>query len=357
MTADLREVARRSGVSIATVSRALNGRPDVSAATRERVTEIARELGYLPNQQARALVRRRSDTVGLIWDTSYIATQGRQPFLTDLLVGLKMALANTGYHLLLISPQTADSGVDAFVRAAAQHSLDGVLLMAVNEHWPAVDALITSGRPCVGLDIMVRGTRATYVSADNRSGARLAARHLLQLGHTRIATITGPLEMLPGVDRLDGFVAGMADQDLDVPDRYIEHGDFFFESGYRGMTRLMALRDRPTAVFVAGDAMAVGALHAAQDAGLVVPDDISIVGYDDVEQAQVVRPTLTTIAQDYVRIGEVAVALLSSLMQEEDTLERESDGYPPPHLLPCKLIVRASTAPPPNDLRRPVGNR
>ena len=141
---DLRAVARSSGVSAATVSRALNGRPEVSEATRAHVTETARRLGYLPNQQARTLARRRSDTIGLIWDSSYVETQGRQPFLQDLLVGLKMALAETGYHLMLLSPQIDDHTPDKFIRAVVQHSLDGVALMAINEH-VAVDALVASG--------------------------------------------------------------------------------------------------------------------------------------------------------------------------------------------------------------------
>ena len=163
MAVDIREVAQRSGASVATVSRALNGRPDVSAATRARVEAVARELGYRPNSQARAPVRRRSDIVGLIWDTTYVRTRGRHPFLQDVLVGLKTALAETGWSLLLLSPDRRGGSTQAFARTAAQHSLDGVALMSVDEHLPAVEAL--------------------------------AAEHLLALGHRRIATITGPVQL------------------------------------------------------------------------------------------------------------------------------------------------------------------
>ena len=227
MPVDIREVARRSGVSMATVSRALNGRPDVSSATRTRIEEIARQLGYTPNQQARALVRRRSDMVGLIWDTSYVETEGRQPFLQDLLVGLKMALVDTGYHLMLLSPRTGDGDVNAFVQVAMQHGLDGVLLMGVNEHLPALDTLIRSGRPCVGLDLLVLGSRASYVSSDNRAGAEVAVRHLYDLGHRRIANISGPLPLMAAVDRLDGYRLAMEGLGLDVPKDYVQEGDFF----------------------------------------------------------------------------------------------------------------------------------
>ena len=210
MAVDIREVALRSGVSAATVSRALNGRPDVSAATRARVAAVAAELGYLPNSQARALVRRRSDIVGLIWDTTYVRTRGRHPFLQDVLIGLKTALAETGYALLLLSPDRSGS-TQAFARTAAQHGLDGVALMSVDEHLPAVEALIASGRPCVGLDLPVQGGRTSFVSADNRRGGALAAEHLLGLGHRRIATITGPMHLLPARERYEGFRDALAD--------------------------------------------------------------------------------------------------------------------------------------------------
>jgi LacI family transcriptional regulator len=335
---DIREVARRSGVSMATVSRALNGRPDVSDATRSRIEEIARQLGYTPNQQARALVRRRSDMVGLIWDTSYVETKGRSPFLSDLLVGLKMALADTGYHLMLLSPQTADHGVNAFVQAAMQHGLDGVILMGVDAHLPALAALINSGRPCVGLDLRVLGSRAGYVCSDNVAGAATAVGHLHALGHRRIATIVGPQSMMAASDRLVGYRAAMGQFGLEIRDDYIEEGDFFLESGYERMQSLLALKNPPTAVFAAGDEMAVGAMQAAMDAGLEIARDVSIVGYDDIELASVVRPSLTTVSQDYLAIGEAAVKLLTQI------IDNEVDA-PPPEQVPGQLLVRSSTGP------------
>jgi LacI family transcriptional regulator len=342
---DIRAVARSSGFSMATVSRALNGRPEVSAATRALVAETAERLGYLPNQQARTLVRRRSDTVGLIWDSSYIATKGRQPFLQDLLIGLKLALAETGYHLMLLSPEGTDRTTDAFVRVAMQHSLDGVALMAADAHMPAVNALIASGRPCVGLDLPIHGHRATYVSSDNRAGAAQAVRHLYELGHRRIAMITGPVQMLPSAARLDGYRATMTDLGLTVPSEYVVHGDFFLPSGHEAMRQLLALPERPTAVFVAGDEMAVGAMHAISDAGLDVPGDISIVGYDDVEVAALVRPALTTVTQDYLAMGRAAVDLLTQMIAAGNS-SPDVAGLPPlatPRLLPGQLIVRASS--------------
>jgi LacI family transcriptional regulator len=351
---DLRAVARSSGVSAATVSRALNGKPEVSEATRAHVIETARRLGYQPNQQARTLVRRRSDTIGLIWDSSYVETKGRQPFLQDLLVGLKMALAEADYHLMLLSPQIDDHTPDKFIRAAVQHSLDGVALMAIEEH-DAVDALVASGRPCVGLDLPVFGPRSSYVSSDNRAGAAAAVTHLYELGHRRIAMISGPIWMLPGTERVDGFQKTMASLGLEVPDDYIQEGDFFLPSGRECMRRLLALDVAPTAVFVAGDEMAVGAMHVAMDAGLDVPGDMSIVGYDDVEIAALVRPSLTTVTQDYLGMGRAAVAMLSEMIDRGMSVSEASTEpstvsaqFPfPPRLLPGKLTVRESSGPVP----------
>lgn len=343
---DIRDVARRSGVSVATVSRALNVRPGVAAGTRERVTAAARELGYQPNHQARALVRRRCDTVGLIWDTSYVLAGGKVPFLQDLLVGLKIALSDAGYHLMVMSPRPEQDGLHAFARAAAQHNLDGVVLMGVDENRPEVSELITSGLPVVGLDVPVRGVRASYVSTDSTAGAAAAVRHLADLGHRRIATIAGPQHLLPAVERLAGYTETMAALGCAVLPGYVLTGDFFRESGHDRMRRLLALPQPPTAVFVAGDIMAVGASRAIREAGFVVPGDVSVVGYDDLELASVVQPALSTIRQDYLAMGTAAVDLLQELIDDTSTHDGAGQAPRPPVLLPGRLVVRESTGPP-----------
>lgn len=336
---DIREVARRSGVSVATVSRALNDRPDVSAATRERVMAIAAELGYLPNHQARALVRRRSDLVGVIWDTGYLTTRGRHPFLQDLLVGLKVAFADTGRHLLLLS--TANPGVDGYVRIARQHSLDGLVLMGVDEGQPAITALLTSPIPCVAVDLPLHGRRAGFVTSDNRAGAAAAVAHLHALGHRRIATVTGPTDSLPATERLAGYRYQTARLGLPFRPEYVETGDFFLASGRVAMRRLLNLDEPPTAVFAAGDEMAIGAMDALAEAGVEVPGRMSVVGYDDVEAAALVRPSLTTVAQDPRQLAAAAAGLLADLIVDG---EHDTAG---PRLVPNRLVVRASTGPVP----------
>jgi len=187
---DIRELARRSGVSPATVSRALNDRADVSPDTRARIIELAAELGYSPSQPARTLARKRSDTIGLIWDTGYDADGRRQPFLQDLLIALKRPLSDAGYHLMLMATARNDAGIDTYLRATRQHSLDGTILMGVDERHPAITALIDAGVPCVAVDLALHGPRTTYVSSDNRAGAATAVAHLHAAGRRRIAART-----------------------------------------------------------------------------------------------------------------------------------------------------------------------
>jgi len=340
---DIRELARRSGVSPATVSRALNDRAEVSDETRRRVLALAAELGYSPNQPARTLVRRRSDMIGLIWDTGYANEGRRHPFLLDLFVGIKQALSTSGFHLMVLSTAEDETGIDAYVRAARQHSLDGVIMMGVDEGHPAITALVDSGTAGVAIDLPLHRERTTYVTSDNRTGAPAAVRHLHALGHRRIATITGPLHLMPATERLAGYRYEMARLGLEPRPEYMAHGDFFLASGYECARRLAALPQPPTAIFAAGDEMAVGALHALADAGVSVPEDMAVVGFDDIEAAALVRPALTTVAQDRVGIGAGAVAtLLKAIGSGGGEAGAGSRAVAAPLLIPTRLIVRGS---------------
>jgi LacI family transcriptional regulator, galactose operon repressor len=342
--AGIRELARECGVSVATVSRALNGHPEVSEATRRQVQEAARRLGYRPSQSARALVRGRSDTVGLLWDTGYEATGRRHPFLLALLVGVKRALSASGRHVLLLNVDDHRSGDRAYLDIALQHQLDGVVMMGVDDRHPAMRTLYGSGFPCVALDLPIAGPRATYVTSDNYAGAAEAVRYLHSLGHCEIATITGPMDLLPAAQRLAGYEDAIRELGLKTQPEYVETGDFFLDSGYSCARRLAALPNRPTAVFVAGDEMAVGAMHAFEDAGISIPGDIAVVGFDDIEAASLVRPPLTTIAQDPIALGAAAVAALLALVDTPLTNTEQLAEVSAPRTVPTHLVVRQSCA-------------
>lgn len=335
--AGIKELAKVCGVSVATVSRALNGHPEVNEQTRRQIQLAAEILGYRPSVSARALVRGRSDAVGLLWDSAYETAGRRHPFLLSVLVGIKQALDAAGRHLILLNVETDRLNRRAYLETAAQFQLDGVLVMGVDERRPALRTLIESELACVGFDVPISGPRAAYVTSDNRVGAMQAVRHLHALGHRKIATITGPQNMMPAELRLEGYREAM--RELGLAHEYVYAGDFFLDSGYTCGARLARLSPerRPTAVFVAGDEMALGAMHAFADAGLSVPGDVAVVGFDDIEAAGLVRPGLTTVKQDSHALGAAAVDTLLRLVDQ-----REAPQSVEPVLTPTRLIVRQS---------------
>ncbi|MEU8637403.1 LacI family DNA-binding transcriptional regulator [Amycolatopsis sp. NPDC048633] len=338
-----REIAQLCGVSVATVSRVFNRPATVSTTTREHVERVARELDFSPNESARALSRQRSAMVGLVWDTDHRRPGWRHPFLQDLLLGLKSALSSHGYHLLMLA--TSDDARDrnpgvsladpiGYVSMTRRHHLAGLVLIDSGTDAEAFTAFAQSGLPCVALDVALAGPRATYVTSDNAAGAAEAIRHLATLGHDRIATITGPRGNAPAAARTEGYLRGLAEAGLPVREDFVVTGDFYRESGFVGMRRLLARKDPPTAVFAASDEMAVGALLAARAAGLRVPADLAVVGFDDIEVASLVDPALTTVAQDKPGFGTAAAGALLAMI--------DNSGAPEPVRLPTKLVVRDS---------------
>jgi LacI family transcriptional regulator len=339
---DIRELARLSGVSIATVSRALNGRENVRPETRDRIQHLARQLRYSANAAGRALARQRSDLIGVIWETRYATPGRRHAFLGELLVALKDALDAAGYQVLLISPaDPLPSDGDDYLGAVRKYNLDGVVLMGVDEHAPAIEALVDSNIACVALDLQVTGRRSTYITSDNRAGAAAAVRHLYNLGHRAIATITGPHNLLPATERAAGYREELARLGLGYRPEYVVEGDFFSEGGYADMRRLLDLADPPTAVFAAGDAMALGAIRAAVVGGVSVPTDVAVVGFDDIEAAALVYPALTTVAQNADRFGAAAADLLLRLIGDPDG-PAVDDVDLSPCIVPTHLVVRGS---------------
>ncbi|BCY10763.1 LacI family transcriptional regulator [Actinoplanes sp. L3-i22] len=333
----IRELARRCGVSVATVSRVFNSPEVVSQQTRQLVLGMAVEIGYLPNESARTLATKKSNMVGLVWDTDHRRPGWRHPFLQDILVALKSALSAQGLHLLMLAPDQSP-GLDErqrFRRAVQRHNVDGVVIIDNGSRDPAVLALADAGVPCVALDLRFTGPSCTYVTSDNTGGGRLAAQHLIERGHRRIATITGPPPAWPAVDRLAGFRAALAEAGVPLDDADVVAGDWYLERGYIAMKQLLARDPRPTAVFAAGDEMAVGALRAGHEAGLRVPGDLAIIGFDDIEVAALIPPGLTTIAQDKTGIGTAAAESIMAMLLGTAT--------PAPTALPTTLIVRGST--------------
>jgi LacI family transcriptional regulator len=311
----------------------------VSAATKERVLATARSLDYAPSAAARTLVRRRSELIGVVLFTGREHPDIGHPFFQDVLVGLKHGIGSSGYDVLLFAteqPHSSGDGAHSYLRRARHHHVDGIVLMGVDRHDPEVLRLLDAEIPLVGVDLDVSGPRASHVSSDNVGGARLAVRHLYGLGHRRIATIAGPQDTMPGADRLLGFRAELQALGLENLPGYEQVGDFYTASGESGVRALLALPEPPTAIFAAADMMAVGAIKAARESGLGVPGDIAVVGFDDIQLASLLDPSLTTIRQDRVGLGRAtARALIEQIENPEAT--------PAALTLPVELVVRRSS--------------
>jgi LacI family transcriptional regulator len=335
--ANIHELARLSGVSPSTVSRVFNGYTDVSDATRERVLAVARELDYTPSAAARSLVRQRSQLVGVILHTGPEHPDLQHPFFQEVLVALKHAVGRAGYDLLVFASEDdgAEAGPPSYAKRVRHHAVDGVVLFGVDAADREMERVGNLGIPLMGIDLQTEGPRAGYVMSDNALGARLAVRHLHGLGHTRIATIAGPQDTVPGADRLRGYRTELDALGLEYRPQYVLDGDFYAESGRGAMRVLLAQAEPPTAVFAASDLMAVGALQAVQEAGMRVPDDVAIVGFDDVQIAPLVQPPLTTIRQDKAGIGSAAAVALVRMIEEPA-------AAPPVVTVPVELVVRAS---------------
>ena len=334
----IQQLAAQSGVSVATVSRALNGSPEVSGATRDRILALAQELDYTPSAAARTLVSRRSHVVGVVLETGPGHPDLLHPFFQEVLVGLKHGAGARGYDLLLFAseePGNGFGGAHSYLRRAEHHGVDGAIVMGFDGD-PEIVKLAASGLPCIAVDADLAGPRTGYVMSENREGAALAVRHLHELGHERIATVTGSPRTKPGADRLDGYREELARLGLEARDEYVVEGDFYDESGYRGTRQLLELDEPPTALFAASDLMAAGAIRAASELGVTVPGRLAVVGFDDIGLAALIQPQLTTVRQNMEALGETAADALARMIEDPQ-------AAPVRQLVPTELVVRSSS--------------
>ena len=334
MPPTLEEVARLAGVSRSTVSRVINDRPNVRAEVRERVWQVIRQVGYQPHAAARSLVTNRTQIIGMVIPEA-VTTLFTDPFFPLLLRGATDA-CNSHQYQLILSLFTANADrQEIYQRILRSGYLDGVIVASASLEDPLIPNLLRDRIPFVSVGRRPNG-RVHYVDADNVSGARMAVEHLIRLGHRRIATITGRLDMIHGQDRLSGYRQALEARGIPVEEELIVEGDFTEAGGTLGMQRL--LPSSPSAVFVASDMMAIGALKALRQADVQVPQDIALVSYDDIPIASAIVPALTTVRQPIERMGSMAVEVLLSVL--ETSPEEES----PAHriVLPTELVIRAS---------------
>ncbi len=329
----IRDVARASGVSYATVSRVLSGYEFVKETTRHRVMEVVEELGYVANLPARSLAGGRSRIIGLLvpnLDNGYVGT------ITQ---GIDQELARANYDLMLYTSHRHPGKESFYVSAIANGLTDGLLLIAPLVPTTYLDVLREQNFPYVLIDQEDATENSSVIEATNWQGAYEATRYLCELGHTRIAFIRGAIAVRSAIDRQQGYKAALVDCDIPVREELIIAGDFQQQTGYESVKKLLqSLKPLPTAIFASNDLSAFGAMDAVRECGFHIPDDISIIGFDDVPQASFVYPKLTTVRQPLEQMGQIAAKLL---------LERIEDQSSPPQrvALATQLIVRDSSAP------------
>jgi len=332
----IREVAQRAGVSIATVSRAVNRIPTVNPELAKRVWKAIDEVGYLPNTQARALVSGRSRMLGLI------VSEITNPFFPELVQEFENLAVAQGYEVLIGSTNYEPVRTESLIHRMLQRNVDGVAVMTFGIEEELVQKLVEREFPLVFVDAGPDLPNIRVLKVDYGEGIRQAVQHLAALGHRRIAFISGPLRLRSAVARRDAFIKGMAELGLTAPPGYIIEGSHTMEGGISAMERLLDLPELPTAVMCSNDMTAIGVLRAAYLKGLHVPQDLSVVGLDDIDFAEFTLPPLTTIR---LSRADLARAAFDALRQQAEqagspTMQRE-------FLVSTSLVLRGSTAPPP----------
>ena len=313
----MKDVARLAGVSTSTVSHVINNNRFVSELVREKVEQAIRELNYAPSALARSLKINQTRTIGML------LTASSNPFYSEVVRGVENSCYERGYSLILCNTEGDEERMNRSLETLMQKRVDGLLMMCTETHLPSAEILNRyPSVPMVMMDWAPFEGRGDIIQDNALLGGELATQHLIDRGYTRIACIAGPQDKTPARLRLDGFRKAMASSGLPVLPGYVVDGDFEFQGGFNAMNQLLTLELLPEAVFTSNDAMAVGVYHALFQAGLSVPQDIAVMGYDNIELSRYLTPPLSTIHQPKDELGELAIDTLIHRMSDPDASQQ-----------------------------------
>lgn len=361
----IQDIARLAGVSHSTVSRVLNKKPDVEAATRERVLQVMREHGFVPNHAATRLAGGRSQILGVLvpplsWPFIEDITQGaigttlQWPLVPEIMRGVTEFVSTTSYELLLYSISQHKDHREIIQRILATQLISGLLAILPADASEQLIAVHEQGLPVVLIDDQGSHPTIPWVGTDNRYGAYLAVKHLLELGHRRIGHIRGLYAC--SEERFQGYCDALREAGIAPDPALVLQGDFAPASGQTCARAFFAMPDPPTALFVGNDQMAYGVLAAAQQLGVRIPEDVAVVGFDDIPFSAYVRPALTTVHQPFFEMGQRAAELLLSLVGSSDSTAQTRQDASVHIQLPTSLTIRESTGTPLSQ-RRSVGHQ
>jgi len=326
----MKDVARLAGVSTSTVSHVINNNRFVSDGVREKVEQAIRHLNYAPSALARSLKINQTHTIGMLLTTS------SNPFYAEVVRGVEESCYQRGYSLILCNTAGDEERMNRSLETLMQKRVDGLLMMCTESHLPSADILNRyPSIPTVMMDWAPFEGRGDIIQDNALLGGELATQHLIDCGYTRIACIAGPQDKTPARMRLEGYRNAMTKSGLEILPGYVVNGDFEFQGGYNGMVELLALETPPEAVFTSNDAMAVGVYHALYQAGMRIPQQMAVMGYDDIELARYLTPPLSTIHQPKDALGELAIDTLIHRLSDPDASQQTL-------VLTPELVVRES---------------
>ncbi|MGG2198515.1 MULTISPECIES: LacI family DNA-binding transcriptional regulator [Paenibacillus] len=337
MKATIYDVAREAGVSIAAVSQVINGKGKISEERRAEIMRVMERLNYQPSVIAAALTGKKTYTLGLL------VPDISNPFFAEIARAVEDQGHSLGYSLVICSTDNKDERVERYLSLLQQKSVDGMIIGTGMDNKEMLKPLLENSIPIAMIAREMPGHDVQTVITDDFAGGRLAAEHLLGLGHTRLAVLAEQLKVSSSRERIRGFRQRLAEAGIDLPDdRVLASGDALVKDGKRKATELLQRAERPTAIFCCNDLLAIGALQAAKELGLRVPEQLSIVGFDNTILATVTEPPLTTVSQPTEEMGKLAVDLLLSQLKKEEGGSRRT-------VLQPELVTRRSTAAPSNE--------
>ncbi|MBS2968468.1 LacI family DNA-binding transcriptional regulator [Metabacillus sp. KIGAM252] len=332
----IKDIAKAAGVSVTTVSRALNGYSDVNERTRKKIIEISKELNYSPNILARGLVMNKSKTIGLLV-SGFNKESIKDNFTFEVLSGINQYAAETDYDLVLFNTNSTKQREKTYAQLCRERRVDGVIVQGIKTDDPYLQEVVESNIPCVLIDIPVQTENVGFVTTDNIAGAKSAVSYLIELGHKNIAMVNGHDLAFVSQERLEGYKRALSEAaGLSFREELVVNGSF--EEGKSEAVTFKLLNAFPevTAIFCASDLMALGSIKAAGKSGRRVPENLSIIGYDDILLSSYVSPRLTTIAQNKQKLGFHAAQQLIEMLEKETA---------PAHIiLETELKIRESTA-------------
>ncbi|MFC7322014.1 LacI family DNA-binding transcriptional regulator [Halobacillus campisalis] len=331
----IKHIASQAGVSVTTVSRALNGYSDVNAETRKKIEQVAKELNYSPNSLARSLVKNQSETLGLLV-SGFNKESVKDGFTVEVMSGINSYIAETQYDLVLFNTDSSKQRKKTYTQLCKERRVDGVILQGIKTDDPYLEEVMESDIPCVFIDIPVSSKHVGYVSTDNVEGARNAVLHLLELGHRNIGMINGHKQAFVSKERLEGYKQALLEYGISFKDQLVKDGSFGEKEAYRETMSLLKEQPDVTSVFCASDLMAIGAISAAKQLNYCVPEDLSVVGYDDIPLSSYISPSLTTISQDKFALGYNAAEMLVKMLKYQQPPEQ--------CILKTELKIRSSTS-------------